>query len=218
MKSPIILLCALLTVPAYALDPLQCADGTRLTGDEPPKGTQQQCVLPDGTLHGEQRVWYHDGKLMEQRHFDHGKEHGEQQGWWPNGQLMMQGVSVQGKRYSGYKYWDVAGNPTKIETATVPETSLPDIEQKPAGETPPQSPGDDAASKPADNPQPEAPQQQDKQPQDEPSKDAESQDKALKDKEAESEKAEDEENEPLQDAIDQSQLKDVAPLPPASIP
>lgn len=209
MKPALVFLSLVWTLPALALDPIQCAEGTRLAGDEPPKGTQQQCVLPDGTLHGEQRVWYHDGKLMELRHFDHGKEHGEQQGWWPNGQLMMQGVSVQGKRYGGYRYWDVAGNPTKIETATVPETTLPEVEEKPAAEKLPQSPGDGAASKPADNPAQDAPQARDKDPQDEQSKEVDSQDKESKDEE---------ENEPLQDAIDQSQLKDVAPLPPASIP
>jgi len=117
-------LCAL---PVYALDPMHCGDGTKLSGDAPPSGTQQQCVLPDGTLHGEQRVWYHDGKIMEQRHFDHGKEHGEQQAWWPNGQLMMKGVAVAGKRYGGFKYWDILGRPTQISTAKIPEKSLPGV-------------------------------------------------------------------------------------------
>jgi len=168
MKSLIVFFCAAIAASAYALDPITCADGTTLGGDAPPAGTQQQCALPDGTPHGEQRVWYHDGKLMEQRHFDHGREHGEQKAWWPNGQLMMQGVSIQGKRYGGYKYWDVAGNPAKIETATVQETSLPDVDQKPVEKAP-----------------------------------------AVK---------EPEESEPLEDAFDQSQLKNVAPLPPASIP
>lgn len=125
MKLVAVMCCALFALPVFALDPIQCADGTTLTGTAPPKGTQQQCVLPDGTLHGEQRVWYHAGQLMEQRHFAHGKEHGEQKAWWPNGKLMMQGTSVQGKRYGGYKFWDIAGRPTQISTAKITEQGLP---------------------------------------------------------------------------------------------
>jgi len=125
MKILHVFFCALCAVPALALDPIKCSDGTTLTGDAPPKGTQQQCVLPDGSLQGEQRVWYHDGKLMEQRRFDHGREHGEQKAWWPNGQLMMQGTAVQGKRYGGFKYWDVVGRPTQVSTAKIIERDLP---------------------------------------------------------------------------------------------
>lgn len=153
MKPLIVIMSLSYALPALALDPMQCAEGTKLTGAAPPHGTQQQCVLPDGTLHGEQRVWYHDGKLMEQRHFEHGKEHGEQKGWWPNGQLMMQGVSIKGKRYSGYKYWDIAGRPTQVDTVKITEDSLPGVS-----------------------------------------------------------------DEQLQRAVEQSQLKDVQPLPPKSAP
>lgn len=157
-KSVLTLTSALCSFHCLGLDPIQCAEGTTLTGAAPPQGTQQQCVLPDGTLHGEQRVWYHEGQLMEQRHFNDGKEHGEQQGWWPNGQLMMRGVAVEGKRYGGFKYWDIAGRPTEIETVKIPEKTLP------------------GTSLPGNN------------------------------------------EEKLQDAIDQSQLQNVQPLPPASIP
>lgn len=136
MKNGFVALSLLYALPAFALDPIQCKNGTALTGTAPPTGTQQQCVLPDGTLHGEQRVWYSDGKLMEQRHFDHGKEHGEQQAWWPNGKQMMKGVAVAGKRYSGFKYWDVAGRPTKIGIATIPEKSLPVVKNPVHGKTP----------------------------------------------------------------------------------
>jgi hypothetical protein len=209
MKSFIVFFCALLAASAYALDPIKCDEGTTLTGDAPPQGTQQQCALPDGTPQGEQRVWYHDGKLMEQRHFDHGREHGEQKAWWPNGTLMMQGVSIQGKRYGGYKYWDVAGNLTKIETATVQETSLPDVDQKPAD-----TKTDDKALSSEQNKEAQAKESE--------SKDKEPESKPPESKPPENKKVEDEEpeddSEPLQDAIDQSQLKDVAPLPPASIP
>jgi len=186
MKFLIAFFCAVLATSAYALDSIKCAEGTTLTGDAPPDGTQQQCALPDGTPHGEQRVWYHDGKLMEQRHFDHGREHGEQKAWWPNGQLMMQGVSVQGKRYGGYKYWDIAGNPTKVEIATVPEKSLPQVDTNPVDKEPANH------TLPAAQPATDKPQ-----------------DKELQDQD---------DSEPLQDAIDQSQMKDVAPLPSTSIP
>jgi len=98
-----------------------CPENTVLTGNPPPEGLEQYCVLPNGEKHGFYKHWYANGQLMELLYFKGGKEHGSQTAWWPNGQMMMQGESVNGKRYRAFEYWDVVGNPRKLAVDVIRE-------------------------------------------------------------------------------------------------
>ncbi len=100
---------------------LACPAGTAVTGEAPPKGLAQMCVLPDGRKHGPYKHWYSNGQLMQHFHYHHDKEHGLQQAWWPNGQLMTAGESVHGKRYKAFSYWDMAGNARAIALQVITE-------------------------------------------------------------------------------------------------
>lgn len=110
-----------LSLPLIA-SAMECPEGSQLQGNPPPAGQELKCVLADGTLHGTYKHWYSNGELMQEFHYDHGKEHGKQRAWWPNGQLMMEGTSMNGKRYQGYRYWDITGKESSLQFETIEET------------------------------------------------------------------------------------------------
>ncbi len=120
MRSMLLSIAIALPLQLAAAD-ISCPDGATLQGQTPPQGTELKCVLPDGTLHGPYKHWYSNGQLMQQLHYDHGREHGEQSAWWPNGQLMMQGISMHGKRYQGFHYWNMQGEEANIQFETIDE-------------------------------------------------------------------------------------------------
>jgi len=83
-----------------------CPQGSRLTGESPPKGFQLSCELPDGTKHGKWILWFPGGLKKEEGEYQDGKRVGTWTSWYRSGQKKSEGQYKDDKKMSVWTCWD----------------------------------------------------------------------------------------------------------------
>jgi len=69
------------------------------------KFKEEYFILPNGTKHGECKVWYKNGQLMLHCFYQDNKYEGEYKTWWENGFLWQDCLFENGLSEGEYKQW-----------------------------------------------------------------------------------------------------------------
>ncbi len=95
-----------------ALKGLQCPEGTRKVGDEPPAGLEAWCERDGGVRHGPYRAWHDDGAKSVAGQYQDGQRDGDWAEWHVNGQRKNELSYRAGKPDGRFTEWDESGDVT----------------------------------------------------------------------------------------------------------